>query len=70
MAGMTQYERVANKIIGLFADMRLSRDDIKHIAFYVVQNSTDEIIDRILTFANDVKRHNLNKTRYTNDTLF
>ena len=67
---MTHYERVANKIIGLFADMRLSKDDIKHIAFYVVQNSTDEIIERILTFATAVERHNRNKTRYHNDTLF
>ena len=72
---MTNYERVADKIIALFADSRVTLNDLGHIAFYVVQNTRDntQIITRIQVFSNHVIDHYNRQEAYDEcyqDTLF
>lgn len=69
---MTTYERVADKILAIFSDMRITTNDLEHVAFYVVQNAIPHaaVIDRIQTFGNSVVYHDNNFVEYENDTLF
>jgi hypothetical protein len=72
---MTNYEGVANKIIAIFSDLRVSLDDLGHIAFYVVQNTrgNEQIITRMMIFDNHVIDHYNRQAAYDEyyqDSLF
>ena len=69
-----KYEKVAEKVIDLFADHRLGMHEVQFVAFYTayLSGSTD-ILDKLQEFGKQLDKHRERKEeddRYTQDTLF
>lgn len=69
---MTPNERIANKLLSIFANMALTYGDLSRIAFYVVQNARphDEMIARFQRFAAAVNYQESKYREYNQDGLF
>lgn len=69
---MTPNERIANKLLTVFANMALTYGDLSRIAFYVVQNARphDEMIARLQRFGQAVNYYESQYREYNQDGLF
>ena len=69
-----QYERIANKIIDLFADHRLPISEVQFVALYVTYLAgSQEILDKLQEFSVQLDKHRgrmEEDARYKQDALF
>lgn len=72
---MIDYEKIAKKIVDIFADGRITYDDWHFIALYVVtRGREDYLLNRIEHFGNSVVEYrqqiDFGRNEYEQDVLF
>jgi hypothetical protein len=67
-------EKVADKIVDAFADMRVTEEELMYVAMYVVIKSQPiQILERVVEFGEQVKweiNHSRKNSEYVQDNLF
>jgi hypothetical protein len=51
------YKRLASKITDMFSDSRLSLEEVERVAWYVAQDSTNDMLHKIEYFGSMVSTH-------------